>query len=162
MKKTFILLTLLFLVCSCSDNDSGSNSQLFRNTYNNTSWIDADGFIYTFKPEKLFYVNDNTDSFFYQIGTYNNIEYDGCVYNTVNNTIASEDNDTFSIKQIASAGIGSSCPPSSVRFTFQVLDEDTIEVQTDYDGSLDSFIINKTNSVSTENSIDGTSSGLLW
>jgi hypothetical protein len=162
MKKIFILLTLLFLVCSCSDNNSNSNSQLFRNTYNNTSWIDADGVIYTFRTGKLFYVKDADVSVFYEVGTYNNIEYDACVYNTVNNVIDSEDNDTFTIRQITSTGVGSFCPASSVKFTFQVLNANTIEVQTDYDGFLDSYILNKTNNVSTQSDVDGTSIGLLW
>jgi len=162
MKKIFILLTLLFLVSSCSDNDSGSNSQLFRNTYNNTSWIDADGVIYTFKTGKLFYWGDNTGSVYYTVGSYNNIEYDGCVYNTVNNLIDAEDNDTFTIRQITSAGVGSSCPASSVKFTFQVLNANTIEIQTNYDGFIDSYLINKTNNISTQNAVDGTSIGYLW
>jgi len=162
MKKTFILLTLLFLICSCSNNDSGSNSQLFRNTYNNTSWIDADGVIYTFKTGKLFYWGDNTGSVYYTVGSYNNIEYDGCVYNTVNNIIDSEDNDTFTIRQITSTGVGSFCPASSVKFTFQVLNANTIEVQTNYDGLIDSYLINKTSNFSTQNAVDGTSIGYLW
>lgn len=162
MKKIFILLTLLFLVCSCSDNNSNSNPQLFRNTYNNTSWIDADGVIYTFRTGKLFYVKDADVSVFYEVGTYNNIEYDACVYNTVNNVIDSEDNETFTIRQITSTGVGSFCPASSVKFTFQVLNANTIEVQTDYDGFLDSYILNKTNNVSTQSDVDGTSIGLLW
>ncbi|CAN1536256.1 hypothetical protein MCEGE10_01579 [Flavobacteriaceae bacterium] len=162
MKKTFILLTLLFLVCSCSDNDSGSNSQLFRNTYNNTSWIDADGVIYNFKAGKLFYLKDADLSIFYEVGTYNNIEYDACVYNTVNNVIDSEDNDTFTIRQITSTGVGSFCPASSAKITFQVLNANTIEIQTNYDGFIDSFLINKTNNISTQNAVDGTSIGYLW
>jgi hypothetical protein len=162
MKKTFILLTLLFLVCSCSDNDSGSNSQLFRSTYNNTSWIDADGVIYTFRTGKLFYWGDNTGSVYYTVGSYNNIAYDGCVYNTVNNIIDSEDSDTFTIRQITSTGVGSFCPASSVKLTFQVLNANTIEVQTNYDGLIDSFLINKTSNFSTQNAVDGTSIGYLW
>ena len=163
MKKIFILLTLLFLVCSCSDNNSSSNSQLFRNNYNNTSWVDSDGFVYTFKTDKLFYFNDNnTGSIFYAVGTYKNIKYDGCVYNTVNNVLVSEDADTFSIRQVTSNGVGSFCPTSSVILTFKVLNENTIEIKSNYDGSIDSYIINKISSISTQNSIDGTSVGLLW
>ena len=163
MKKIFILLTLLFLVCSCSNNNSSSNSQLFRNNYDNTSWRDSDGVVYTFKTGKLFYINDNnTGSIFYTVGTYNNIKYDGCVYNTVNNILVSEDADTFSIRQVNSTGVGSFCPSSSVILTFQVLNENTIEIKSNYDGLIDSYIINKINSVSTQDSIDGTSVGLLW
>ena len=163
MKKIFILLTLLFLVCSCSDKNSIPNSQLFRDNYNNTSWEDSGGDVYTFKTGKLFYVNyGNASSIFYTVGTYNNIKYDGCVYNTVNNLLVSEDADTFSIRQVTSTGVGKSCPSSSVILTFKVLNGKTIEVKSNYDGLIDSFIINKINSVSTENSIDGTSAGFLW
>lgn len=156
-------MTLLFLVCSCSNNNSSSNSQLFRDNYNNTSWVDPWGDVYTFKTGKLFYVNQkNSGSIFYTVGTYNNINYDNCIYKTVNNILVSEDVDTFSIRQTTSTGIGSYCPATSVIFTFQVLNQNTIEVKTNYDGSIDSYIINKVNSVATQNAVDGTSAGLLW
>jgi hypothetical protein len=165
MKNLFLLLTLLILVCSCSNNNStsNSNSQLFRDNYNNTSWVDSWGDVYSFKTDKLFYINaKNQGSFYYTVGTYKNINYDGCIYNTVNNILVSEDADTFSIRQTTSTGVGSNCPASSVIFTFQVLNQNTIEVKTNYDGSIDSYIINKVNSVSTQNAIDGTSAGFLW
>lgn len=157
----FLLVCLSLMISSCSNSDSDSN-QLFRNTYDNTSWVDADGVIYTFKTGKLFYVKDTGISLFYEVGTYNNIEYDACVYNTVNNLIDSEDNDTFTIRQVTSTGVGSFCPASSVSFTFQVLNENTIEVQTNYDGLIDSYLINKTNSISTQNAVNGTLFGYLW
>ncbi len=157
----FLLLCLLLMISSCSNSDSDSN-QLFRNTYDNTSWVDADGVVYTFKTGKLFYVKDTGISLFYEVGTYNNIEYDACVYNTVNNLIDSEDNDTFTIRQVTSTGVGSFCPASSVSFTFQVLNENTIEVQTNYDGLIDSYLINKTYSISTQNAVNGTLLGYLW
>ena len=157
----FLLLCLSLMISSCSNSDSDSN-QLFRNTYDNTSWVDADGVVYTFKTGKLFYVKDTGISLFYEVGTYNNIEYDACVYNTVNNLIDSEDNDTFTIRQVTSTGVGSFCPASSVSFTFQVLNENTIEVQTNYDGLIDSYLINKTNSISTQNAVNGTLFGYLW
>ena len=157
----FLLLCLSLMISSCSNSDSDSN-QLFRNTYDNTSWVDADGVVYTFKTGKLFYVKDTGISLFYEVGTYNNIEYDACVYNTVYNLIDSEDNDTFTIRQVTSTGVGSFCPASSVSFTFQVLNENTIEVQTNYDGLIDSYLINKTNSISTQNAVNGTLLGYLW
>ena len=157
----FLLLCLSLMISSCSNSDSDSN-QLFRNTYDNTSWVDADGVVYTFKTGKLFYVKDTGISLFYEVGTYNNIEYDACVYNTVNNLIDSEDNDTFKIRQVTSTGVGSFCTASSVSFTFQVLNENTIEVQTNYDGLIDSYLINKTNSISTQNAVNGTLLGYLW
>jgi hypothetical protein len=149
------------MISSCTKTDSDT-IQLFRDTYNNTSWIDADGVIYTFKTGKMFYVKYDNISHFYVVGTYNNIEYDACVYNTVNNIIDSEDNDTFTVRQITSTGVGSFCPASSVRFNFQVINENTIEVQTNYDGAVDSYLINKTNSISTQNAVDGTLLGYLW
>jgi hypothetical protein len=153
---------LVILLNSCSNNDSNSDNQLFRDNFNNTSWIDSDGSVYTFKAGKLFYFGDNTGSVFYIVGSYNNITYDGCIYNTVNNLIDSEDNDTFTIRQITSTGVGSFCPSSSVKFTFQVLNANTIEVQTNYDGLIDSFLINKTSNFSIQNAVDGTSMGYLW
>ena len=163
MKKLVCLLTLLFLISSCSNDSSSSDStQLFRNIFNNTSWVDADGEVYTFKTGKLFYWGDNTGSVYYTVGSYNNIECDGCIYNTVNNLIDLEDNDTFTIRQITSTGVGSFCPASSVEFTFQVVNANTIEVQTNYDGLIDSYLINKTSNFSTQNAVDGTSIGYLW
>lgn len=56
MKKIILCLTLGFLIISCSDDNSNSDStQLFRNIFNNTSWSDSDGVVYTFKTGKLFY-----------------------------------------------------------------------------------------------------------
>lgn len=162
MKKNFTLIMLVILINSCSNNDSDSETLLFRNNFNNTSWIDSYGSVYTFKIEKLFYLNENNSSLLYNVGTYNNIPYDNCVYNTVNNVIDSEDTNSFSIRQVTSSGVGSNCPPSSAILTFIVLNENTIEVKTNYDGNIDSFIINKTNTVSTQNAIDGTSAGFLW
>jgi len=163
MKKIMFLLTFLFLISSCSNDSSNSDSnQLFRNIFNNTSWTDSDGVVYTFKTGKLFYWGDNTGSVYYTVGSYNNIEYDQCVYNTVNNLIDLEDNDTFTIRQITSTGVGSFCPATSVKFTFQVLNANTIEVQTNYDGLIDSYLINKTSNFSTQNAVDGTSIGYLW
>jgi hypothetical protein len=163
MKKIIFFLTFVFLVSSCSNDSGNSNSaQLFRNLFNNTSWIDSDGVVYTFKTEKLFYWGDNTGSVYYIVGSYNNVDYDGCVYNTVNNLIDLEDNDTFKVRQITSTGVGSFCPATSVVFTFQVLNANTIEVQTNYDGLIDSYLINKTNNFSTQNAVDGTSIGYLW
>jgi hypothetical protein len=163
MKKYLFFLIMSIIISSCSNDDSDSN-QLFRNKFNNTSWVDSYGDVYTFKTGKLFYykVTDTDLSYFYQVGTYNNIDYDGCVYDTVNNVIDSEDNDTFAIRQITSTGVGSFCPASSVIITFEVINENSIEVQTNYDGFTDSYIINKTNNVSTQNAVDGTSIGWLW
>lgn len=160
MKKYLFLLIMSIIIFSCSNDDSDSN-QLFRNKFNNTSWIDGDGYIYTFKTGKLFYYKDtDTDlSYFFQVGTYNNIDYDGCVYNTVNNVIDFEDIDTFAIRQITSTGVGSFCPAYSAEITFQVLNANTIEIQSNLG---DSYLINKTNSVSTQNAVDGTSIGWLW
>ena len=44
----------------------------------------------------------------------------------------------------------------------QVLNANTIEVQTNYDGLIDSYLINKTNSISTQNAVNGTLLGYLW
>ena len=156
-------MTFVILISSCSKESGNSDStQLFRNLLNNTSWVDPDGAVYTFKTGKLFYWQDNFDNVYFTVGLYNKIKYDGCVYNTVNNIIESEDNDTFTIRQVTSTGVGSFCPASSVKFTFQVLNENTIEVQTNYDGFIDSYLINKTNNISTQNAFDGTSIGYLW
>jgi hypothetical protein len=163
MKKTFILLTLLFLICSCGPNSDSSTTQLFRNNLNGTSWINADGVIYTFKINRLFYVKDADVSVFYDEGTYDNIEHDACFYNTVNNVIESEDMDTFTIRQIRSTGQGTSCPARTAKITFQVLNLNTIEVTLNYDDSIDfdSFLINKINYISNPNAVDGTSAGRL-
>jgi hypothetical protein len=164
MKKAILLLAVISLSLSCSSSDSNNSdaTQLFRNIFNNTSWIDSDGVVYSFKTGKLFYWGDNTGTAYYTVGSYNNISYDGCVYNTVTNLIDSEDNDTFVIRQITSTGVGSFCPGTSVKFTFQVLNENTIEVQTNYDGTIDSYLINKTSNFSTQNAVDGTAIGYLW
>jgi hypothetical protein len=167
MKKVFLALTLMFIINSCDNSDANSqqaanSQQLFRSIYNNTSWADADGVIYTFKTGKIAYVSDTNGCYYDITGTYNNVEYDNCVYNTVTNTIVSEDNDTFSVRQITSTGVGSFCPASNTVFTFQILDVNTIEVKTNYDGSENSFLLTKTTNVSTQDCIEGTPNGYLW
>jgi hypothetical protein len=167
MKKIFLVITLMFILNSCDNNDTNSqqsanSQQLFRSIYNNTTWSDADGVKYTFKTGKIAYISDNTGCYYDVTGTYNNIEYDNCVYNTVTNTIVSEDNDTFSVRQITSTGVGSFCPASNVVITFQILDVNTIEVKTNYDGLQDSYLLNKTATISTQGCIEGTLNGYLW
>jgi hypothetical protein len=161
MKKSLLFLSAFLIIISCSSNDSNSES-LFRSNYNNTSWADADGVIYTFKTGKIAYITTNTACYFSTIGSYSNVEYDGCVYNTVTNSIISEDNDTFTVKQTTSSGTGSFCPATTVTYTFQVLDENTIDVQTNYDGSQNSYSLTKTNTASTQSCVDGTPIGFLW
>jgi hypothetical protein len=159
--KYLFFLTLAFLISSCNkDNDLSDSPQLFRTVYDNTSWEGDGGEVYTFTKEKLFYIGDNASSVYYIIGSYDNIEYDGCIYDTVDNLLVLEDDDTFVIRQVTS--LGSSCPASSVKVTFQVLNANTIEVSINRDGLTGSFSINKINNFSIQNAVDGTSIGWLW
>jgi hypothetical protein len=163
MKKVVSILTLTILLFSCSSDNTDANSQqLFRNIYNNTSWTDGDGLKITFKTGKLFYFSDDSGCFYYVSGSYNNIDYDGCLYNTITNSVVSEDVDSFSIRQLSSTGLGSFCPAFNTVITFQVLDENTIEIITNFDGSEDSFFLNKTNSTLSQGCIDGTTEGMIW
>jgi len=159
---------VLFLIISCDNsNNSGENSgQLFRQIYNNTSWVDSYGIVYTFTSSRIFNISSNAgDCYFYSSGNYSNIDYDGCVYSGVDNVVITEDQNTLSARQqISSNGTGSSCGVGGYTgIIFEVLDENTMEVQLSYNGVLDeTFIINKTTPSSTQGCADGTQNGLLW
>lgn len=168
--KNIIYALFIIGLMSCNKQKS-QNEKLFRNIFNNTTWIDSDGNLWTFKTDKLIYVRDATDCIFFVEGLYNQVAYDGCIYNTVNNIVIEEDERIFAFKQVISsgtpmAGNSGSCSGSGGNdfiLKFILLNETTIEVQTFYGENFDdSFIINKSNSTDTENCIDGTAAGILF
>jgi len=165
-KSLVAFVSLFFLIISCDNNDNGNNSsgQMFRQIYNNTSWVDIYGTVYTFTSNRIFNLLYNNVCYFYVSGTYSNIDYDGCVYNSVENLIVQEDNNTLSAREIVSNnGSGSSCGGEITDITFEVLNENTMEVQLSYDGVLEkTFIISKTTAVSNQGCVNGTQSGFLW
>lgn len=161
------VVALLFLMISCDNNNNGSggSGQLFREIYNNTSWQDSYGTIYTFSSGRIFNLFYAGDCYYYSSGSFSNVDYDGCVYDSVDNIVIAEDENTLSAKQqTSSSGTGPSCGSGgSAELTFEVLDENTMEVQVSYDGVLDqTIIINKTAFTSTLGCVDGTQSGFLW
>lgn len=168
MKQFLIILSLSISLISCRRSENYSNSsanQLFRSKFNNTSWSnDSLGNGITFHEGKLFYGTDGTtgQSWFYTLGTYNNIDHDGCVYPTVINSIVSEDHDTFVCRQTTTSGAGNSCTGGTYIITFQVLNENTIQITMDEDGFIETDVMYKINNLPIQNAVDGTASGLLW
>ena len=172
MKK--LLYLFLVLAMGCSSDDLDNSSQKFRNIYNNTFWI-GNGDVVKFSPDKLIHLyDDDNKCYYWEEGSFNNVDYDGCDYNNVTYVIIEEDRDTFVFREITSEGVinagnnpGSFCSGEETTITFQVISENTIEVKFSYtwdNGSNEqTFTLVKTNnSFSADGCINGTLNGFLF
>ncbi len=165
MKQLLFILTVVIALSSCRKSENYSNSsanQLFRSKYHNTSWSNDSVGIITFQQGKMLYYSDAGQSYYYVEGTYNNIYSDGCVYPTVINSIDSEDNGTFVCRATWTSGAGSSCQGGTATLTFQIVNENTIQMINREGNWVETTSLNKINTVSTQNAIDGTANGYLW
>jgi hypothetical protein len=166
MKNFVLTLIFVFVICSCS-KENKANQNKFRTLLHNTTWEDADGQFIIFTKDKLFNYKDNSGCFYFSEGKYLNIEYDGCVYSKIENVIISEDDTTFSYKQVISAGTPTGgntggCKGETVVLKFVLLNKTTIEVQFFYDGKFgDSYLMNKTTNIEVIGCKDATAAGVL-
>ena len=168
--KKLIYLFLALLIVACSD-DNSDDSNLFRNIYSNTFWRTDCGLV-TFSPDKLFYDYCSGEGCYYwEEGSYNDVDYDACTYNNVTYVIIEEDNDTFIIRQITSSGINnfndSPCDGFETTINFQIINENVLELTYSYISEFNddtiSFTLTKVNdSFSTNNCINGTLNGFLF
>lgn len=131
MKNLFIILLLSFTMLSCSETER-PNSNKFRNKLNNTFWnIEND--IVSFSPENLLYIYDSFDNncYFYKEGTYSDVDYDGCTYNSVTFVILEENENTLIFRQITSTGTetnsGGTCQGSEITTRLQIINENVLE-----------------------------------
>jgi hypothetical protein len=171
MKNLLLLIFAITLFGCSSDDDSGNK---FRNIYNNTFWI-ANGTVAKFSPDKLLHLYDaNDECHYWEEGSFNNVDYDGCVYNNVTYVIIEEDIDTFVFREIGSDGVsnignnsGSFCGGQETTITFQVVSENAMEVKFSYtwdSGSIEetSTFVKTNNSFPVDGCINGTLNGYLF
>ena len=168
MKKLlyfFFAITLL----GCSSDDG--SSQKFRNIYSDTFWETGSSVI-KFSSDKLLYnYDEDGECYYWQEGSYNNVDYDGCDYDKVTLVVIEEDSDTFVFRQITSEGltnygsnVGSICSGGELSITFQVLNENAISLTfSDDEGYSETLtLVKANNSFSTNDCINSTLNGFLF
>ena len=156
--KKLLLLSLTVLLFSCGDNDDNSN-QSFRSIYSNTFWR-GDGGVITFSNDKLFSVNDEEGCYYFKEGSYDNVDYDGCIYDRVTYSIIEETNDKLVFIQVVSDGTlngqSSPCNGDETIISFEVLTDDLIRITIEYEGDTETVtLVNENSSFSTSGCIDG-------
>ena len=172
MKKFLLLLSVLFVV-SCS-KDSEDSSQKFRSIYNNTVWVTSSGDTWiTFSPDKIFsqyfFEAGTGECTFWKIGKYDNVDYDGCTYDTAEYVLVQEDNDTFIVRQTISSGTnnsnGKACGNGeSSTLTIQVMNDNKISMSLEYDNGYKSVqnLIKTVEAFAGNNCIEATLNQGLW
>jgi len=166
MRQIFLFPLLILLLMGCSESEK-PNSKLFRNIYNNTFWeIDGEELI-SFSLGKLFFYTDQDVCFSYEEGTFEKIDYDGCVYNKVTYLMVSETETSFTIKEIVSSGKtpkGGNCSGGETTFTFTIINDKLLEWKIDYgNNDIDSGSLIRVNkSFNFKNCASGPSKAGLW
>ena len=171
MKKLLLLSALLIFACS-SDDSSSNSDQLFRSIYSGTFWENPDGDLGTFSTDhiivgqQLDYDTGNYYCYYTDVGTYNNVPYDGCIYDSVTYVIIDETSVSFTARQITSSGAvddGTDCSDEQqedATLHFQILNDNVMEVTITYEwGSnveTDNItLVKSTDSFSLQNCING-------
>ena len=155
MKKLLYLLFVLSIL-GCSSNDD--SNQTFRNIYSNTFWS-SNGGVITFSNDKLFSVNDEYGCYYFKEGSYDNVDYDGCIYDRVTYSVIEETIDKLVFIQVVSDGTlnggGSSCDGDETIVSFEVLTDDLIRVTLEYEGGTEVVtLVNENSSFSTSGCLD--------
>lgn len=165
MKNFPIILLLSFTLLSCSSETDDPNLNKFRNNLNNTFWIFEDGLL-SFSPENLYYIYDSFDNscYFYKEGMYNDVDYDGCTYNSVTFVIIEENESTLIFRQITSTGTlnnsGGTCKGDEVTIKFQLINENVLEASSISEiGTEVTTLTKNNNSFSLNSCINGTLNG---
>ena len=171
MKKLLLISALFIFACS-SDDSSSDSGQLFRSIYSGTFWENPDADLVTFSPTHIF-VSQQLDDFtgnyycyYSDVGTYNNVPYDGCIYDSVTYVIIDETSVSFTARQITSSeatdnGVDycSSDQQQDTTLHFQILNDNVMEVTVTYEWEnnveTDNItFVKSTDSFSLQNCID--------
>lgn len=164
MKKLFYFIFALTLFsCSSNDDSNDDSNQTFRNIYSDSYWL-SDGAAVYFSSDKLMSLltDDNLgECFYFQEGSYDNINSDGCIYNNVTLSLITEDTDTFSFKQLITDG--SSCDGYEITITFQAINENLISVSIQDDEGLETENLTKIddNPIPSVTCVNGTLNNFL-
>jgi hypothetical protein len=135
MRHLFYLSLFFLLFSGCAESEN-PNSNLFRGIYKNTFW-DIGGTLISFSPEKLL-LTDQSGCSSWEEGTFEKVDYDGCVYNTVTYVLVSETESTLTFMEIVSSGKtpkGGNCNGAETTLIFTVINENLIQLKTIYKGN---------------------------
>lgn len=162
MRKLILISTLL--IFACSSDDDQSSQDLFRSIYDGVSWYNEEWGYFSFSPSKLLFYNDEFECYFFEAGSYNtsNIDTDGCFYDTTTLAVVSETSSSFSFKDQwsdDSSQNGTGCQGGEVTFSFQIIDDNSLE----FNDQEDTFIFTKTSEqFNPTGCINGTLDGYAW
>lgn len=155
MKKLLILS--LIVLASCSKKDDGPSAPTeFREIYQGTFWLDdTQESILTFTPDALIHFGTIDNSLCADIpeGTFNDVNYFGCVFSSIVNVVEVENETELTWRQVISAATGTDCPPDSSESTISVeaLNDTALELKYIVDGVVvDNIVFTKSNTVSFE------------
>lgn len=135
MKNIATLLLILIVFAGCNESET-PDSNLFRGIYKNTFW-EIDGELISFSPSKLL-LTEQFGCSSWEEGTFEKVDYDGCVYNTVTYVLVSETETTLTIKEIVSSGKtpkGGYCSGSETTFNFQIINDKLMKWTIIYKGN---------------------------
>ncbi|MDA9069438.1 hypothetical protein N9K07_01635 [Arenitalea sp.] len=171
--KNLFFLTFIILF-SCSDSNDDNTNQLFREVNNNTFWLNVQdefnyGNIISFSPDKLFYEfyqdGDFVECLYWEESNWTNVDYDGCVYETVSYQVVNESKTTLTVQDTTTGTNG--CSNTTVTIIFEIINENTLTVKhiNTWSGGQDEFTVTgqRMNSgFSYGNCIDGGVNNYLW
>lgn len=147
--KKILYLPLLLVLMNCSESEEPESSNLFRDIYKNTFW-EIDTQLFTFATDKLVSIGTEASCDSWEVGSFSNVDYDGCIYNSVSYVVVSEDKSTFTFKQTVSSGKTSGvgvCKGEDTTISFEVINENEMKVKINIasNPNSDSFIIKRSN-----------------
>tara|TARA_B110000902_G_scaffold41987_1_gene45520 strand:+ start:234 stop:788 length:555 start_codon:yes stop_codon:yes gene_type:complete len=169
----FITISCIILLPSCTSDDDVDVNGKFRSKYSGTYWetnYDGIDLVIKFSEDKLFSYTDGLDSecYFYEEGSKNNVDYDGCIYHKITDVILEEDSEKLIFLEMYTSGTptspGQNCDGGEFTVTFQTLGENAISMIIDYgeDFGSDTFTLIKSSSTfSSNNCSNANSSGYL-
>jgi hypothetical protein len=143
MKKLiYLAVWLVFIGCSESEEPE---SNLFREIYKNTFW-EVDFQLFTFDTDKLVLIGTEASCNSWEVGNFNNVDYDGCVYTSVSYVVNNENKSSFSFKETVSLGKapnGALCNGQETTVSFEIINENEMKVNISDGKNSETFTIKK-------------------
>ncbi len=165
----FITIFCIVLLPSCSSNDGDVDiSRKFRSKYNGTYWGIED-LIIKFSEDKLFSFIEGggSECYYYEEGSTDSVNFDGCVYHKITNVLLEEDSKKLVFREIYTSGTPtvpnqSICDGGELKVTFQALTENAISMVLENGVGSETYTLIKSSSTFSSNSCSNAfSSGYL-
>lgn len=174
----FLLFSYSLLVTYCSNDDVQLNNT-FRDKYNGTCW-QWDGGVIKFSTDKLFYIvegnaicngedsdccDDNIKCYFYEEGSFDNVNCNGCIYDNFSYHLIEEESDKLVFREIRSSGepINSNLAPTQgfeITVTFTELNQREINMKYESPHGVLTYVLSKSDSqFSSSSCLNGLLSG---